>query len=44
LTGRVADLVGIDTDRLLLWQFARCVIESLDWPALAETAHRIAPI
>jgi streptomycin 6-kinase len=40
---RVADLLGLDPDRLLLWLFARCVQESPDWPALAEVAVRIAP-
>ncbi len=40
---RMADLLGLDSDRLLLWLFARCVHESLDSPALAEVARRIAP-
>jgi streptomycin 6-kinase len=43
LAERMADLLGLDRDRLLLWLFARCVLESSDWPALAETARRIAP-
>jgi streptomycin 6-kinase len=43
LARRIADLVGLDSDRLLLWLFARCVQESPDWPALAEVARRIAP-
>jgi streptomycin 6-kinase len=43
LAGRMADLLGLDRERLLLWLFARCVQESLNWPALAETARRIAP-
>jgi streptomycin 6-kinase len=40
---RMADLVDIDRERLLLWLFARCIQESLDWPPLAEVAQRIAP-
>jgi streptomycin 6-kinase len=40
---RMADLLELDRERLLLWLFARCVQESPDWPALAETARRIAP-
>lgn len=43
LARRMADLLGLDPERLLLWLFARCVQESLDWPALAEIAGRIAP-
>lgn len=40
---RLADLAGVDPDRLLLWLFARCVLESPDRPALAEVARRLAP-
>lgn len=43
LARRMAHLLGIDPDRLLLWLFARCVQESPDWPALADIARRIAP-
>jgi streptomycin 6-kinase len=43
LARRLADLCGVDCDRLLLWLFARCVQESADWPALAEVARRIPP-
>ncbi|MBN9620152.1 MAG: kinase, partial [Actinobacteria bacterium] len=43
LAWRLADLLDLDRDRLLLWLFARCVQESLDYPALAEIASRIAP-
>ena len=39
----MADLLGLDADRLRLWLFARCVQESVDWPGLAEVARRIAP-
>jgi streptomycin 6-kinase len=41
--GRLADLLDLDRERLLLWLFARCVQESLDWPPLADVARRIAP-
>lgn len=44
LAQRIADLLGLDPDRLQLWLFARCVQESPNWPALAEVARRIAPI
>jgi streptomycin 6-kinase len=40
---RMADLLELDRDRLMLWLFARCVQESPDWPALAEVARRVAP-
>ncbi len=40
---RLADLVGVDPERLLLWLFARCVQESVDRPALAEIARQVAP-
>lgn len=43
LVRRVADLAGLDPDRLLLWLFARCVQESPDCPALADIAARVAP-
>jgi streptomycin 6-kinase len=43
LAEHLADLVGLDPARLLLWLFARCLQESPDYPALAEIALRIAP-
>jgi streptomycin 6-kinase len=43
LARRMAGLLDLDPDRVLLWLFARCVQESPDWPALAEVARRIAP-
>ena len=43
LARRMADLLQLDPERLLLWLFARCVQESPDWPALAEVARLIAP-
>jgi streptomycin 6-kinase len=43
LARRMADLLDLDGERLLLWLFARCVQESPDWPALGAVARRIAP-
>jgi streptomycin 6-kinase len=43
LTQRMADLLELEADRLLLWLFARCVVESVDWPTLAPVAERTAP-
>jgi streptomycin 6-kinase len=40
---RMADLLDLDRDRLERWLFARCVVESVDWPALASVARRLAP-
>ena len=43
LVTRMADLLGLDRDRLLSWLFARCVQESADWPSLADIARQIVP-
>jgi len=43
LAARMADLLDLDRDRLLLWLFARCVQESPDDQPLADIARRIAP-
>jgi streptomycin 6-kinase len=43
LARRTAELLALDPDRLLLWLFARCVIESVDWPTLAPIARLVAP-
>jgi streptomycin 6-kinase len=43
LATRLADLLGLDPDRLVAWLFARCVQESIDQPVLAAVAARIAP-
>jgi streptomycin 6-kinase len=40
---RIAELLGLDVERLRRWLFARCVIESSDWPALAPIARALAP-
>jgi streptomycin 6-kinase len=43
LASRMAGLLDLDRDRVLLWLFARCVQESAEWPALAAVARRVAP-
>ncbi len=43
LAKRMADLLGLDPERLVSWLFARCVQESIDQPALREVAARLAP-
>ncbi len=40
---RMAELLGVDSDRLSLWLFARCVEESADWPAHGVVARQLAP-
>ena len=39
----MADLLGLDADRLIAWLFARCVQESIDWPALRAVAIALRP-
>jgi hypothetical protein len=36
-------LLELDAERLQLWLFARCVVESADWPGLADVAATLAP-
>ena len=43
LAGHMAELCGLDAERVTLWLFARCVQESPDSPFLAEVARRLAP-
>lgn len=43
LARHMADLLGLDPDRLILWLFARGALESLDSPWLGEVARRLAP-
>ena len=43
LADRMADLCGVDRERLRLWLFARCVVESASWPWMADVARRLAP-
>jgi streptomycin 6-kinase len=40
---RLAELLELDRERLLLWLFARCVQESLNDPSLAGVAAVLAP-
>ena len=40
---RMADLAGLDRDRVALWLFARCVQWTPHRPFLAEIARRLAP-
>jgi streptomycin 6-kinase len=41
---RMADLAGLDGDRVVRWLFARCVQESADWPEVADVARRLAQV
>ena len=45
LLTEVADLAGLDTERVRQWLFARCVQESLSegspWPGLDVVLHRL---
>jgi streptomycin 6-kinase len=43
LATRMAGLLALDRERLVLWLFARCVQESPVWPGLAGVARRLAP-
>lgn len=43
LAHRMADLAGLDRERVVLWLFARCVQESPGWPWVADVAQRLAP-
>jgi streptomycin 6-kinase len=42
LARRMADLLGLDPDRVRLWLFARCAQESLHDHAMREPARRLA--
>jgi streptomycin 6-kinase len=43
LARRMADLAGLDADRVVQWLFARSVQESPQWPGMADVARRLAP-
>jgi streptomycin 6-kinase len=43
LAARVAGLLGLDPERLLLWLFARLVVDPANWPWAAQVARRIRP-
>ncbi len=40
---RMAELLGLNRERVLLWLFARCVQESPGRPDLADVARRLTP-
>jgi streptomycin 6-kinase len=43
LASRMADLLGLDFERLLLWLFAYCVVQSVDFPWMLGVAEQIRP-
>ncbi|HEY6472615.1 MAG TPA: aminoglycoside phosphotransferase family protein [Acidimicrobiales bacterium] len=43
LVGRMAGLLGLDAERLLLWLFAYCVVQSVDFPWMLGVAEQIRP-
>lgn len=43
LAARMADLLDLDRQRVALWLFARCVVESAGWTELGAIAARLAP-
>jgi streptomycin 6-kinase len=40
---RMADLAGVDRERVRAWLYARCVLESLDQPFLVQVARELSP-
>ncbi len=42
LVSRIADLCALDPARLGQWLFARCAVESPDWPELLDVARQLA--
>jgi streptomycin 6-kinase len=43
LAGRMAGLLGLDPARLLVWLFAYCVVQSVDFPWMLGVAEQIRP-
>lgn len=43
LAMRMAGLLGLDAERLLLWLFAYCVVQSVDFPWMLGVAEQIRP-
>jgi streptomycin 6-kinase len=43
LSRRMAELLGVDPERVRLWLFARCVQESLHDVTMRDPARRLAP-
>jgi streptomycin 6-kinase len=43
LASRIADLLALDSRRLLRWLFALCVVGSPTWPWALDVAQKIRP-
>jgi streptomycin 6-kinase len=43
MADRMAELCHLDRERVCLWLFARCVVESSSWPVAADVARQLAP-
>ena len=43
LAARMAGLLGLDLERLLVWLFAYCVVQSVDFPWMLAVAEQIRP-
>jgi streptomycin 6-kinase len=43
LTARMAGLLGLDAERLLVWLFAYCVVQSVEFPWMLGVAEQIRP-
>jgi streptomycin 6-kinase len=43
LAARMAGLLGLEFERLLVWLFAYCVVQSVDFPWLLGVAEQIRP-
>jgi streptomycin 6-kinase len=43
LSDRMSHLLGVNSERLRSWLFARCAVGSVDEPELADVARRLAP-
>jgi len=43
LVARVADLLALDAERLCVWLFARCIVETGTWPWALEVARAVRP-
>jgi streptomycin 6-kinase len=43
LAARMAGLLGLDFERLLVWLFAYCVVQSVDFPWMLGVAEQIRP-
>ncbi len=43
LPARMAGLLGLDFERLVVWLFAYCVVQSVDFPWMLGVAEQIRP-